>query len=267
MTCRLHTPDSQPDDWQNLAMPAPSAAETDQATSKAIHDLGSAWMLHQDTMARAKENGYENPFAFYFAGRGGVLGDVDAEVVYAAFGWFSPSIVRPMWEAGAAVHGAREAAARYFAAGAAWGRDHLGGVDGLGRFAELAERVVASTDTSGLPLFAGWKAEPRVADTPGRALQLVHVMREWRGANHLVATTAAGLSPLEAILAGDGEGQAKFFGWPQPFRAVTDDMRRRRREAEETTDRLCAPAFEVLSGEERAEFVQLVGAVAAAGAK
>ena len=38
-------------------------------------------MLHQETMARAAENGYDNPFAFYFAGRGGVLGDVDAEVV------------------------------------------------------------------------------------------------------------------------------------------------------------------------------------------
>lgn len=246
-------------------MPDLSAAQTDQATSKSIHDLGSAWMLHQDTMARAKENGYENPFAFYFAGRGGVLGDVDAEVVYAAFGWFAPSIVRPMWEAGVAVHGAREAARRYFAACADWGRDHLSGVDGLERFADLAERVVAGAETSGLSLFAGWKVEPRAADIPGRALQLVHVMREWRGACHLVATTAAGLSPLEAILCQDGEGQAKFFGWPEPHPAMTDDLKARRREAEEITDRLCAPAFEALTGSERSDFVDLVGVLAAAG--
>lgn len=224
-------------------------------------------MLHQDTMTRAAENGYENPFAFYFAGRGGVLGDVDAEVVYSAFGWFSPSVVRPMWEAGVAVHGAREAAVRYFAACADWGRQHLAGVDGIERFANLAERVVSTAETSGRSLFAGWKVEPRAADAPGRAMQLVHVMREWRGSTHLVATTAVGLCPLEAILARDGEGQAKFFGWPEPLPAVTEDMKRRRQEAESITDQLCAPAFEVLSGAERADFVELVGALAAAGAK
>ncbi len=242
-----------------------TAAATDQATSKAIHDLGSAFMLHQETMARSKENGYDNPFAFYFAGRGGVLGDVDAEVVYAAFGWFAPAVVRPMWEAGVAVHGARQAADRYAAACAAWGRDHLEGVDGLDRFAALAERVVEAADTSGRSLFAGWKVQPRVDDGPGRAMQLVHVLREWRGANHLVATTAAGLSPLEAILGGDGEGQAKFFGWPEPFPAVGEELRRRRQEAETLTDSLCAPSFEVLSAGERAELVALVPALLAAG--
>lgn len=246
-------------------MPEPSPTDTDRATAKAIHDLGSAFMLHPETMGRAADNGYDNPFAFYFAGRGGVLGEVDAEVVYAAFGWFVPSLVRSMWEAGVAVHGAREAAARYYAACAEWGRDHLGGVAGAGRFAELAERVVAAAETSGRSLFAGWKVEPTVPDTPGRAMQLVHVMREWRGANHLVATTACGLSPLEAILSEDGEGQARFFGWPEPFPALTDELRDRRREAEEMTDRLCAPAFQALTGVERAEFVDLVAALAAAG--
>ena len=245
-------------------MPEPSAAETDRATSKAIHDVGSAFMLHQETMARAAENGYENPFAFYFAGRGGVLGDVDAEVVYSAFGWFAPAVVRPMWEAGVAVHGAREASVRYFGACAEWGRAHLGGVDGLERFADLAERVVSAAETSGRPLFAGWKVEPRVSDGPGRAMQLVHVMREWRGANHLVATTASGLNPLEAILSEDGEGQAKFFGWAEPFPAVTEEMKGRRQEAEAITDRLCGPAYEVLSGPERGEFVALVNAISAA---
>lgn len=247
-------------------MSEPSAADTDRATSKAIHDLGSTWMLHKDTMARAGVNGYDNPFAFYFAGRGGVLGDVDAEVVYSAFGWFSPAVVRPMWEAGVAVHGAREGAARYFTACADWGREHVAGIEGLERFAALADRVVSAAETSGRPLFAGWKVQPRVADGPGLAMQLVHVMREWRGANHLVATTASGLSPLEAILCLDGEGQAKFFGWPEPFPPIDDDLRKRRQAAEALTDELCAPAFEALSGSERAEFIDLASALAAAGA-
>ena len=248
-------------------MPEPSAAETDRATAAAIHDLGSAWMLHPETMARAGENGYDNPFAFYFAGRGGVLGDVHSEVVYSAFGWFAPSLIGPLWDAGRAVHGASDAAARYFAACDAWGRDHLAGVDGLHRFGDLAERVVSAAETSGRCLFAGWKVQPRVTDGPGRALQLVHVMREWRGGNHLVATTAAGLSPLEAILCEDGEGQAKFFGWAEPFPAMSEDLKKRRQEAERITDELCAPAFEALTGSERAEFVELVRAIAEAGAK
>ena len=245
-------------------MPELSELETDQAISKAIHDIGSTWMLHGETMARAPENGYDNPFAFYFAGRGGVLGETDGDVVYAAFGWFSPDIVRPMWEQGVAVHGAKEAARRYYGAAAAWGRDHLAGCEGLERFNELAARLVGTADASGRPLFAGWRAEPLVEDAPGRALQLIHVLREWRGANHLVATTAAGLTPLEAILAGDGEGQAKFFGWSEPFPTVTDDMRKRRQEAEALTDRLCASSYGVFSPAERGELVALVPLLEAA---
>lgn len=246
-------------------MTDPTPLEADQATSKAIHDLGSAFMLSSETHARAAANGYDNPFAFYFAGRGGVLGDVDAEVVYSAFGWFCPAVIKPMWEQGVKVHGAREAAARYASACAEWGRDHLAGVEGVNRFSELAERVVEAAETSGRPLFAGWKVMPRVTDPPGHAMQLVHVMREWRGANHLTATTAVGLSPLEAILGQDGEGQAKFFGWSEPFPPTTDELRGRRGYAEGITDRLCAPAYEALSGAERAEFVELVPRMFAAG--
>ena len=51
----------------------------------------------------------------------------------------------------------------------------------------------------------------------GRAAQLMQILREWRGGLHLVATTAVGLSPLEAILTNEGPGQAKFFGWSEPF--------------------------------------------------
>ena len=45
----------------------------------------------------------------------------------------------------------------------------------------------------------------------------MQILREWRGGLHLVATTAAGLTPLEAILTNEGAGQAKFFGWAEPF--------------------------------------------------
>ena len=203
-------------------MPELSAEEAVEQIDHTVHDVGSRFMLHQDTMTRSAESGFDNPFAFYFAGRGGVLGDVDASVVVAAMGWFQADAVRAMWEAGIAVTGAREAARLYGAACAAWGRDHLGNVDGVDRLVTLGEQLVGGAEESGLPLFAGWRAEPRVTDSPGRAMQLVHVLREWRGGLHLVATTAAGLSPLEAILTNEGEGQARFFGWQGDLPACTN---------------------------------------------
>ncbi|MEY2422716.1 MAG: hypothetical protein QOI95_2783 [Acidimicrobiaceae bacterium] len=240
-----------------------SAAEVVRAADPVIHDVGSKFMLHPETMARAAEQGYANGFAFYFAGRGGVLGDVDADVVAAAFGWFNPAIVRAMWDEGVAIGGARETARRYNEACAAWGRDHLTGVDGLDRFATLADQVASAADGSGLPLFAGWRAEPRADDAPGRAMQLIHVLREWRGALHLVGTTAAGLSPVEAILTNEGEGQAAMFGWTDL--PDCSQLKDRQDKAQAITDRLSATVYErALSGTERAEFAEVASNIKAA---
>ena len=57
-----------------------------------------------------------------------------------------------------------------------------------------------------------------------------------------MATTAVGLSPLEAILTNEGPGQAKFFGWPEPFPDFAA-IKERHDEAEEITDHLCAAAL------------------------
>lgn len=235
-----------------------SATEAVQETDHRIHDVGSAFMLHPDTMARAGEHGYPNPFAFYFAGRGGVLGDVDASVVVAAMGWFQPDMVRTLWDEGVAVAGAREGARHYGAACAAWGRDHLTGFDDVERLASLAEQLVAGAEPSGLSLFAGWRAEPLVDDAPGRAMQLIHVLREWRGSLHLVATTAAGLSPLEAILTNEGEGQARFFGW-QGDLPDCSHLKSRYEDAQQRTDTLAAAVYErSLTDAERAELAALM---------
>ncbi len=70
----------------------------------------------------------------------------------------------------------------------------------------------------------------------------MQILREWRGGLHLVATTAVGLSPLEAILTNEGPGQAKFFGWSEPFPDFAP-IKAQHDEAEEITDRLCASAL------------------------
>jgi hypothetical protein len=236
-----------------------TAEQTVQTADQLVHDVGSVWMLHADTQRRGAEHGYPKAMAFYFAGRGGVLGDVDADVITAAMGWFHPGLVRLMWERGLAVAGAREGARRYQQACADWADDHLAGFAPADRLADLAEKVVAGAEESGLPLFAGWRAQPRADRGPARMLQLIHVLREWRGAVHLVATTAAGLTPLEAILTNEGEHQARFFGWRDDLPDCTH-LKDRHELAQETTDRLVADQYErTLTPAERAEFADLVG--------
>jgi hypothetical protein len=239
-------------------MPELTSEETVQAVDHVLHDVGTAWMTHKDITARAEEYGYGKALPFYFAGRGGVLGDVDAGVVIAAMGWWEPGLVRLMWGRGLAVASAREGASRYAQACATWADDHLACFGHADRFIELAERVVGTAEESGLSLFAGWRAQPRADGGAARMLQLVHVLREWRGSVHLVATTAAGLGPLEAILANEGPDQARFLGWRGDL-PNCDHLADRHAQAQEITNRLAATGYErALSPSERAEFADLV---------
>ena len=74
-----------------------------KSTSDPIHDIGTAIYLSPDVFGWAAEWGWSNPFSFYFAGRGGMLGDVGPDVVCSAMGWFEPGAVKSMYEEGVAV--------------------------------------------------------------------------------------------------------------------------------------------------------------------
>ena len=213
-----------------------------QSTSVPIHDIGTAIYLSPDVMGWAAEWGWSNPFAFYFAGRGGMLGDVGSDVVTSALGWFAPDAVKAMYTEGVGIAAASEAAARMAEAHSKWGRKHYAEVEGLEGIVEVAEELVDGLEGSAIPIFVGWRDAARCESAAGRAAQLMQILREWRGGLHLVATTAAGLSPLEAILTNEGEGQAKFFGWSEPFPDVAA-IKARHDEAEELTDRLCASSL------------------------
>jgi hypothetical protein len=187
-----------------------------------------------------------------------VLGDVDADVVSSAFAFFAPSLVRKMWEAGVVVEGARSAAARYGAACTQFGRTRLAGFAGAARLAELAGKVAAGVDATGLALFAGWRAEPQPDDAEAHAFLLLHVLRELRGSVHIVAVVASGLSPLHAVLASGDAAQAKQFGWPEPYPVVAADAKAA---AEQLTDELLTGLYAAVLDE--AEAAELVGLVAA----
>jgi hypothetical protein len=213
-----------------------------RATSVPIHDIGTAAYLSPDIAGWAAEWGWTNPFAFYFAGRGGMLGDVGAEVVISTFGWFAPGAVHAMYTEGIGIAPATEAAARMAEAHGKWGEKHYADVEGLNGIVAVTEEVVDGLEGSAIPVFVGWRDAARSSSAAGRAAQLMQILREWRGGTHLVATTSVGLSPLEAILTNEGPRQAKFVGWSEPFPDFAA-IRAKHDEAEEITDRLCASSF------------------------
>ncbi len=241
-----------------------AALDLVRATSVPIHDIGTAIYLSSDVFGWAAEWGWSNPFAFYFAGRGGMLGDVSADVVTSALGWFEPNAVSTMYTEGSGVAGAAEAAARMAEAHAKWGDKHYVDVDGLDEKVAVTEELVDGLEGSGIPVFVGWRDAARSETSAGRAAQLMQILREWRGGLHLVATTAVGLTPLEAILTNEGPGQAKFFGWPEPF-PDTSAIKAKHDEAEEMTDRLCAEGLgRALDTSRFAAFEGAVGSLRAA---
>jgi hypothetical protein len=233
------------------------------AAKDPVGRLGGAFMISREAKAFGLWTGFEG-WAPYFRGRCGVLGDVDADVITSAAGFFAADVVREVWEAGAGLPAA-EAAERYASVCQEFGRRKLAGFAGAGRLAELLEMAVGNADVVGAPLFAGWRAMPLPADGLGRVSQLAHVLRELRNGLHLTAVLATGLSPLEAVLAGtsalipSGEANAEYFGWQRPYPEVTPELAERRARAEELTDTLVAPAFEILDEDEAAELIMLLG--------
>ena len=146
-----------------------STAESVRTLASLVGDVGGRWMLHNDVIGSCKEVGYPNGYAYYFAGRGGVLGDVEADVVGSAFAFFEPALVAKMWNREVAVEGARASAARYGGACVDWGRARLVDFAGASRLAELIHHVVDTADPAGMALFAGWRGEPRPDDPAGLA--------------------------------------------------------------------------------------------------
>ncbi len=225
------------------------AQELINATSSIIGKAGSAFYFHPDTLARGKELGLDG-FRFYMLGRGGVLGDVESDVVASAFGYFHRALVGKIWTTAKERFGAREAARNYMECCANLGRSTLATVAGLGEFCESAEAIMAAVNPAGLSLYAGVAVEPRVDDLPGRALQLVAVLRELRGSMHLLAIVASELAPevAHAITRPDNVG---MFGW-DPAPEVTETDRAKLAAAAALTDRLLLGPYESLDAAAKA---------------
>jgi hypothetical protein len=218
----------------------------------------------------------------YFTSRGSLLGQVEPEVVAAAFGVFKPAVV---------VHGVRLGWTRtdaptIFAARRAGAVAQLERVcgpapAGVARAAALAERAVAPLAEPGRPLFSGLRAQ---WDDPGdawtRLFHLGDMLREFRGDAHVGAWSTAGVDaieigllteaymglPLRTYVRTRGWDDAELDGamtrlrergWLDGSEALTPTGRAEREAMESATDRAMAPAMEAL-GDDVDELIALL---------
>lgn len=230
--------------------------EAARESARAVHDLPATFMFDMATYEAAGALGYEGT-AFYFAGRGGVLGDVDAETVAKAFVFFPSETVRTNWESSADVESRSESARRFAGAAHAWAIEHLpdGAID-YARLADLAGRVENAGDPSGAPVFAGWRDLPEPTDERALALHRLNALRELRAARHGVAVHRVGLEPVQAFMV-KSPYMAAIFGWPEPEGGPDEATREHWNRAEELTNELFGQDLSLLDSDELDEFCLL----------
>ena len=237
-------------------MDAVAAAE---ATGPAILEFGGGFMTDMNTYARGGELGFGG-IDFYVLGRGGVLGDVDADVIASGFIFWNPVQVRSQWETGRGVMAPDAAAREWAACCAAWGEANIPDVDGIDRLVELATTIVHQASPATAALFAGWRALPAPSSPKAKLATLVNALRELRGALHGGALLACGVSPAEAA-AYRTPMMAPMFGWDIEAIHVSDETKAAWRHAEDGTNVAMGRVLGALDDAERGEFVALLTSV------
>jgi hypothetical protein len=233
------------------------------AACPTINEVGWSYYFVPSTVARGERLGLDM-FGFYFIGRGGVLGDVDASVVVSAFGYFEPTTLATAWDGARARIEPREAGRQYFEAAHDFGRERLAGLAELDGFVAAATKVVdrAREQVAGLTLFAGAAAEPVPSDPPAAAMHLLAVLREFRGSAHLLSVVAEGLEPRVAHYLRRPEMFA-MFGWKDTdVPADTTKAAALLAAADERTDRLVSTAYGALDDDEALTLLAGLDAIA-----
>lgn len=233
------------------------ALEAATRSAAAVSAIGSHFMLDGATYKRGAELGFQG-LDFYITGRGGVLGDVDADVVSAAFTFFEPGAVRTLWEQGRAVLPAAEAGREFAACCATWAEANVPDDLDAARLAELAGQVVATARPACAAVFAGFRALPVPASPKAAAVHQMNALRELRLGLHGAAVVAAGLTPLQALSVRTPQ-MAPVFGWAEL--ADVTDLQPVWDGAEARTDAAMAHAFEGLDAAGRDELVERADAL------
>ena len=234
-----------------------NSTELARATADEVQTLGMSFYFDPATAAHAKTLGL-NVFEFYGLGRGGTIGDVDAEVIDRAFTFFHPRIYDFLWTGAKQKANPVEIAASYIEAAYAFADRTFGGVDPevLDAFAHAALKVAAAVPSDRHLLVDGYK-KFAVPTTPAHAAYLGAILlRELRGGVHIEAVHEAGITPLEACYLQDAT-IFKMHGYQDDeIPEVTEVTEARKLEAEHLTEAKMASCFDVLSDEERDALAQ-----------
>ena len=245
-----------------------TAAEAVERCFKPIQQFTRGWMMAESTDTYGVEVvGMRTGREFWVVGRAGVMGSCTWEVAAGALAFHAPEHVEAAWTHLPDGMTHFEVAEHYCSRVLAWGRaaltpafDHgdLERIDTLGR------RIADAAPSSLGGIFTGWRALPRPDDVGERVALTTQILREMRGAAHINAVVACGITPLDAILASTnapprtGPGYAERMGFTGPFRDP-EEVRAQRLEAEAMTARIMEGYLgAALSPEELATFGELV---------
>lgn len=237
-----------------------------------IQTYTRSWMLAPDTNAYGVGLGFASGAQFWVVGRAGVIGECPASVAGSAIAFEPQDAVDSAWSSLPEGLTYRGVAAEYRDRITTWGEGAFSSVpaETLEAVDTLSRRVIDAAPSALGVLFAGWRALPIPLSTSGRAALTLHVLREMRGAAHIAAVTACGLTPLDAILAAThapprtGTAYAQRLGFNPPFRDP-DEVRPQREKAERLTESALVPYFSVLTDGELLSLGAAITSVCGAG--
>lgn len=228
-----------------------------------INDMGAAFYFIPETLAVGKAMGLGG-MEFYVQGRAGQMGNTEPEAVAAAFGYFKPSLLKSVLDAANAKSEPRVTGAAFMNACATLSRAKLSGVANLDALVAVLDKVNNAADGDGLALYAAINSEKLAEDAAGRLLQLIAILREYRGSAHLIALRAAGVNSRTAHYMKRPDMWKQFGYTEEEAPVITDAVKAARAEAENITDRIVEPAYAVLTDAERTVLVDGLHSVKAA---
>lgn len=246
-------------------MPTATAKQTIDRVFEPIQRFTRGFLLAPSTDAYGTELGFASGSQFWVVGRAGVLGSCPADVAAAAIAFEPLDAVHRAWQAVPDGLTHYDVALHYKDRIAEWGDQHFKNVDQqtLERIHILGRRILDAAPGALGALFAGWRRLPLPTTRGGKAALTIHLIREMRGAAHIAAILACGLSPLDAILAAPhppprtGPAYAERMGYTGPFRDP-EEIREQRIAAEKLTAAILEPYFGALASQDLAHFGELI---------
>ncbi|MFI5491526.1 hypothetical protein [Actinoplanes sp. NPDC051859] len=246
-------------------MPTATAADTVDRVFAPIQHYTRGFLIAKSTDAYGMALGFASGSQFWVVGRAGVLGSCPAEVAAAAIAFEPLDAVHRAWTAVPVGLTHYDVALHYRDRIAAWGEQAFDRTspDTLDIVDELGRRIIDAAPAALGALFTGWRRLAAPTSLPSRAALTIHLLRELRGAAHIAAILACGLTPLDAILAAPhppprtGAAYAERMGYRGPFRDPAE-VRQQRLDAERLTAAIIVPYFATLAPAELARFCAAV---------